>query len=228
MAQATTRPKKLIYTTMKGVFVFPKLNEPDFKFKADGEYSNKLRVSLTDAQPLIEKLDPLYVEAIRDGEAAHKALKLENDKKKKKTPAFQANPLFEEVMDGENETDDVAFKFGMAAGGTDKKTGKKWDRKPTIFNAKGVPLKNPPPIWGGTIGKVSFSVAPYFIPATGAAGLKLRLEAAQIIELRSSGGRDAAGYGFGAEEGYEGGDEPEETPATDAAATAPASEDEPF
>ena len=68
-----------------------------------------------------------------------------------------------------------------------KKTGKKWTRKPSLFDAKGTILKNAPPIWGGTVGKVAFSVTEggYFVPGTGAAGISLSLEGVPIIELRS-------------------------------------------
>ena len=66
-----------------------------------------------------------------------------------------------------------------------------------------------PAIWSGTTAKVSFSVGlnkegvpGYFIPGTGAAGLKLKLLAVQIIDLKSGGERSADSYGFGAEEGY--------------------------
>lgn len=58
-----------------------------------------------------------------------------------------------------------------------------------------------PDIWGGTEGKVSFEVAPYFIPGTALAGIKLRLNAVQVIELRSGGNKSAGEYGFGEEEG---------------------------
>src|SRR6202035_5432901 len=82
----------------------------------------------------------------------------------------------------------------------------KWSRRPAIFDAKGTSLKNCPTIWGGTVGKVGFSVVEggYFIPGTGAVGLKLGLEGVQIIDLRSGAARTAAQMGFDAEEGFDG------------------------
>ena len=50
---------------------------------------------------------------------------------------------------------------------------------------------------------MSFDVSPYFIPGSGAAGIKLRLNAVQVIDLVSGGGRDAEGFGFEKEDGYE-------------------------
>jgi len=60
-----------------------------------------------------------------------------------------------------------------------------------------------PSIWGGTVGKVAFEVMPYFNNAQCEGGLSLRLDAVQIIELVSGGGKSASAYGFGEEEGYE-------------------------
>jgi hypothetical protein len=73
-----------------------------------------------------------------------------------------------------------------------------------------------PEVWGGSEGIVAFSARPYFIAGTGAVGLKLKLLAAQLLKIVQGGGRDAAGYGFGQEEGgYEHtdsiGDDEEET-----------------
>jgi len=93
----------------------------------------------------------------------------------------------------------------MAASGEVKngpKKGQKWSRKPMIFDAAGQPMRKVPDIYGGTIGRVRFSLRPYFIKGTGAAGLKLALEAVQIIDLVSGGQRSASSCGFEAEEGY--------------------------
>jgi hypothetical protein len=95
----------------------------------------------------------------------------------------------------------------MPASGVYKKgpkEGQKWTAKPHIFDAKGTRLVNPPSIWGGTTGRLSFEMRPYFIPGTGAAGLSLRLIGAQIIDLVSGGARSAKDLGFGeVEGGYE-------------------------
>src|SRR5207247_3604884 len=88
-------------------------------------------------------------------------------------------------------TGQIEIKVAMQASGTYKsgpKQGKKWKRSPGIFDAKGNEMKPAPSIWGGTIGRVAFEVGlnkeglpGYFIPATGAAGLTLRLQAARIL-----------------------------------------------
>jgi hypothetical protein len=203
MAKRTNAPQ---FTSFKGVFKYPRLNEPDTKFKAEGEYSVKLIGNSSDAtvQALIAKLRPMHEAAVARGKAMIK-----------KGKSLTINPLFAEVYDETTEepTGEVEFTFKMAASGTYKngpKAGQTWTRKPGIFDAKGNTLVKAPSIWGGTVGKVSFEVGVdresgepgYFVPGTGACGLSLRLLAVQIIDLVSGGQRTAAGYGFGEEDGY--------------------------
>lgn len=203
---ANKKQKNPEFTSPRGVFVFPKLNDPDYgneKFpKPDGEFSVQLRLSVADAEAFVEaKLKaPL--------EAAIASAREEFDKlpvgTRKKLKDITENELFriEYDKETEEETGYVLFKFAMKASGKTK-AGKAWSRKPVIFDAKGKPLTKAPSIWGGTEGKVSFEARPYFIPGTGTAGLKLALNAVQVIDLKSGGGRDAGGYGFGEEDGYE-------------------------
>ncbi|QFP93707.1 single-stranded DNA-binding protein [Ralstonia phage P-PSG-11-1] len=201
------------FTSPRGVFKYPALNKPDYgneQFpKPNGEYKVQLILSEAEAQPLIEKLQPLYNAAIEEGKAKFKELKVEQ---RKKLGALKENDLYATEYDQETEepTGNLVFKFTMQASGENKKK-ERWERKPALFDAKGKPLpKNAPAIWGGTEGKVSFEASPYFIPGTGAAGLKLRLQAVQVIDLVSGGQRDAGAYGFGEEEGYEASDNNEE------------------
>lgn len=199
------------YTSPRGTFRYPKLTEPDFgneKFpKPDGEYKVDLVLSAEEAKPLIDKLQPLHDEAMRNAQVEFDKLPVKTRKEfeKKNVTGPVANSFFSEIYDEETEepTGDVFFRFKMKASGKNKKTGKVWKRKPAIFDAKGNAMTNPPDIWGGTIGKVSFEAVPYFIAGTAAAGVRLSLNAAQIIELRSGGGGNAESYGFGEEEGYE-------------------------
>lgn len=199
------KEKRQKFITPAGTFKFPALTKPDFgneKFpQPNGVYKVVLILSRAEAQVLIDKLQPLYDEAVEKGQEEFGKLKVETRKKLK---SITENPLFSEVYDKETEepTGDVEFSFKMVASGTNKK-GEAWSRKPDLFDAKGKPLKGDVAIWGGTKGKVCFTTNAYFIPATGAVGLSLKLEAAQVIELVSSGSRSASSYGFGEEEGYE-------------------------
>jgi hypothetical protein len=227
------KPAVVKGTTPRGVFVFPAVTAPDYGNaafpKPDGEYKVNLRLTEEEAEPLIKKLTPIYEQAHKDGQEAFEALPVANRKKLRN--GFQMNDMHETEYDKETEepTGYVIFKFKSKASGKNKK-GDTWTRKPGIFNAKGVALKNPPQVWGGTEGKVSYSVNPYFIPGTGVAGISLRLEAVQILELVSAGSKSASAYGFGQEDGY---DEADEFPAGDAeegtegaTGAAPAGDDE--
>lgn len=202
MAQYKKNPA---FVSPKGTFKYPRLNEPDYgndKFpKPNGEYSVQLVMKVDEAQELVAKLQPLYDEAMLEAETKFKELKVEQ---RKKLGEVTKNDLFSTIYDEETEepTGEVSFKFKMTASGIAKKTNKQWSRQPTIFDAKGAPMKNAPSIWGGTTGKVAFEVVPYFVAGTGAAGLSLRLNAVQIIDLVSGGGRSAGAHGFGEEDGY--------------------------
>ncbi|MCA8110279.1 hypothetical protein [Burkholderia cepacia] len=212
---AEKKPKLLKGNTPRGIFRYPALTKPDYgndQFpKPDGEYKVQLVLTTEEAQPLINKLQAEYDKAIEAAEEAFKGLKVEQRKKLKEVTK---NDLYSTEYDQETEepTGNLIFKFSMKASGVSKRDQKPWTRKPAIFNAKGVALKNPPNIWGGTEGKVSFEASPYFIPGTGAAGLSLRLQAVQILELVSEGSRSASSFGFGQEEGY---DEANEFPEDD-------------
>jgi hypothetical protein len=204
MAEAK-KPKAVRYTTPKGVFMYPYLIKPDFGQGAfansKGIFKVNLRLSEEDAAPLLELLQPIYDETIREGQQKFAALKVEARKKLK---SLTETPLFDTVYDSETEepTGEIIFKFATAASGVNQK-GDAWTRTISLFDAKGKAIK-PTMVGGGTIGKVSFEAAPYFIPATGVAGVKLYLIAAQILELSEGGsGGSASSYGFGAEEGYE-------------------------
>jgi hypothetical protein len=198
------------FTSPKGVFQFPRLNEADTKFKSEGEYSVKLILSKDAASPLIAKLDPLHEKAVEKGEEEFAKLK---PAQRAKLKQVTANDYYTEEYDSdEKPTGNLLFNFKMTASGTSKKTGKEWKRRPALFDAKGAKLGKydangkeivkAPSIWSGTVGKINFEVTPYFNAAAGAAGISLRLQAAQVIELRSGGQKSAAEYGFGEEEGY--------------------------
>lgn len=205
MAKPNKRPT---YTSPKGIFRYPSLNKPDYGNeecpKPKGEFKVQLVMSRDEAEEFIAKLQPIFDEAVREGEEKFAKLPVAQRKKLKE---MTVNDLYNEIFDKESEepTGEVFFKFGTAASGENTK-GEKWTRKIPLFDAKGKPLNKPPAIWGGTVGKVSFEAAPYFVTGTGTAGLKLYLIAAQVIDLVSQGSRDAAGYGFGAEDGFDGSD----------------------
>ena len=203
---ADPKKKNPSFVSPKGAFRYPALVTPDFGTKEypkeAGEYKVVLILTEAEAAPLIEKLKPIFDEAVSEGQEKFSELKVEARKKLKE---LKVNDFYtvEYDKETEEETGNLLFKFSMNASGKSKKDGKIWNRKPALFDAKGKPLRGVKNIWGGSVGKVSFEAAPYFISGTGAAGLKLRLNAAQIIELNEGGNKTSEGYGFGEEDGYE-------------------------
>lgn len=215
MAQQNKREIVKI-TSPRGTFKWPKLVDPDYGTKQfpknDGEYSVTLVMKRDDpaTQKFVNKLQTLADEAREKGMAEFKALKVQTRKSLEAKGAPHENPFFKVEYDRETEeeTGNIEFKFTMKASGERKKgpkAGSRWNRKPVLFDAKGTRMDKAPDIWGGTIGKVSFTVEKggYFIPGQGMFGIKLQLEAAQIIDLVSGGQRTADDYGFEEEEdGY--------------------------
>lgn len=216
-----TTDKKPSFTklmTEPGTFVYPKLNAPDTKFKAEGEYAVKLRLSVEHSAALIEKIEAELAAfwPIAQAEAKKKLADAKTGPEKAKAKKAleemkEADKSYKPAYDDEgNETGEYEFNFKMPAQFTAKKganAGKVVKMRPDIFDASGTLLKNPPEIWGGTIGCIAGEMRPFSMPI--GVGISLRLRAAQIIELRQGGGdRSAEGYGFGKQEGgYEGGAE---------------------
>lgn len=213
------RKKNPTAISPRGPLKFPKLDKVDYGTKeypkANGEYSTKqvLKADAPETKAFLALLAPHYKEAMAVAAEEFKKLKVET---RKKLGSVQENSLFTTLYDQETEepTGYIEFKFAMPASGIRNK-GKadeaKWTAKPAIFDAKGKPMTKVPEIWSGTDAKISFEMQPYFIPGTGAAGLKLKLKAAQIIDLVSGGQRNASSYGFGEEDGYA----HEDAPASD-------------
>lgn len=222
MAKEPARKKNPTFMSPKGTSVYPKLNAPDYGTedfpKPDGEYSTKLRMSKEEAEAFVNKkvkqkdgslvsLRDLHDQAMASAQEQFDELDKAAKKKleQKKITEVTAHPLYQEVFDKEtgDETGDVEFKFKKKASGTNKKTGKKWESRPDLFDAKGNKLGKNVNIWGGSTLKVNFEAAPFLVNGTWTAGVSLYLNAAQVIDLVTNGSRDASGYGFEQEEGYE-------------------------
>lgn len=180
--------KKELMMSPRGVAVYPHLNAPDVKFKAEGKLHTKLRCTADDAAPLVEKLKEMQQKAFAEAKADPK-----NKGKKVK--------LADLPFAVDDETGEVTFTFSTQASGISKKTGEPWVRKLAVYDAAGVALKPIPKVGGGSVLKVSFEPGAFYTALVGA-GVTLRLEAVQIIKLEEWGDRSASSYGFEKEEGY--------------------------
>lgn len=216
------RPSYTQLMSPLGTFVYPKLNAPDTKYKADGEYGVKLRLPVDESEKLIAfyeaELAKYWPIALAEAEQKVADAKPGPAKAKAKVALAElkeADKPYKPAYDDEgNETGEYEFNFKMPASymkDKGKPTEKKASIRPDVFDASGKKLAVIPEIWGGTTGYVAGELRPFSMPI--GVGLSLRLKGVQIIELQSgSGGRDAAAYGFGKHEGgYSAADD--ETPA---------------
>lgn len=197
-------------TTPKGSLIYPHLTKPDTKFKAEGEYRTRFRLDGEEAQSFITKVDDFYSlaitkvieEQVEKASAAFKAPKDKPDAKfdpvKAKTRITKelkrADKPYKAIVDDEgNETGAYAFTFKQKATITTK-SGEVIKKKVDLFDAANKPLTGVA-VYGGTVAKIAFEALPFFTPAVGA-GLTMRLNAVQVIELKTAGDRDAKSYGF--------------------------------
>lgn len=213
--------KTISMNTPKGIAKWPKLTEPDYGTKdypsPEGVYSVKLVFNENDPDfiKFKAKLGP-YMDAVRESaETKFAALKKPLRDKLKQV---LVNEVFTPIYDADDQpTGQVELKLSMKASGVVKKgprTGRKWERKPDMYDALGRKITKPVSIWGGSELIASFTFDPdgYFIEGTGATGIKCQLAAVQIITLRQGGDKSAESYGFAArEDGFSADDLPDDT-----------------
>lgn len=185
-------------TTPVATAVWPSLNEPDYRFDENGIFNVRLRFDPTsneDHATFIAKLEAQYEKAVESELAAlTKAKRARAEKAGKAKADSPLRPVFD---DQGEETGEVEINFKMRASGVSRKSGERWTRKPTLFDAAG--NKTTAIIGGGSQIKVAFTMGSFFMATVGA-GLSLRLEAVQIVELVAPGGT-ADSFGFDAIEG---------------------------
>lgn len=206
------KKKVLKLTTPKGLASYVWLKQADTKFKPQGEYTVTLTLTAEDAQPLIDQLEPILAEAMVEQQAAFEVKMAEakgpqKAKMKAKGEMNQGDFYSPEYDEDGEETGNVVFKFKMNASYIKKsKDGAEEVVKltPQLFDAKGNKLKVCPNIGAGTGLKVNFSPNSYYTDASHQAGISLRMNAVQVIDLvEFGGGGNAGSYGFDKEDGFE-------------------------
>lgn len=193
------------WTSPRGTAVWPHLHAPDTKFNPEGVYTTKVRFEGDSAAEVRELLDGLLedagqlaIQAIMDSGKAktvQAAQKIRDNKNR-------LEPYVEELDEetGE-ETGAIIVNFKMKASGTSQKTGKKWTRQPTIFDANAQPVKPGLRIGGGSILRIATELDPFWSPGLGY-GVSIRLNAVQVIELQTFGEQnDPSALGFESEAG---------------------------
>lgn len=230
--KTTEKQNVLEFTTPKGEAKYPHLNEPDYKFNDDGEYNCKLFMA-EDGQVKLEgeiisiaelekRLDAEYESAIKAGKKGLKAKGTPPNKLEATTKPWGWNDPTDDdgnVIERTDEDGPRLFYVSakMRASGTSKKTGKPYEMRPALFDCSKPKPKvittTCPQIGNGSILRLGLQAAP-FLNGT-KAGITLRLQSAQVIEIKNEGGRDAEHYGFDGEDGGFEGEEgkPERKPA---------------
>lgn len=188
-----SKPKVKTEISPKGIFVYPSLNRPDTKFDADGVYSVKLKLPEAEAAELVTKIDDAISAQVKKTAAEFAA-------EGKKGKVKRADAPY--TVDEEGGT--VTINFKMKASGK-RKDGTTFTQKPGLKSSKADPDTKQPMnipedtiIGGGSIGKVAFTVSPFYTATVGA-GVTLRLKAVQVYKLVEP----SYSYGFDAEEGAE-------------------------
>lgn len=181
---------KNLITTPRGIFLYPYLNEADTKFNPEGVYRVRFKAPAEVMGDIIEAIDAAMEQTF------NKAVVEEKSPAKRKR-IKRADAPYMEQDDGT-----IEINFKMKASGTRKKDGKTWTRRPAVFDGAGnyIPSDKLPMIGGGTEGKVSFEIAGFYTPLVGA-GVSLRLNGVQILNLVEYGGGSAEDHGFEAEDG---------------------------
>ena len=204
-----TKPKNPEYLSPRGIFKYPSLNTPDYGNDTvpipNGVFKTGIIVSLEDAQDLINKLMPVYEDALNEGRQKFKDLPIPA---RKKLGEVTANMFYETEYDKETEeeTGNVIFKAKTNYRRVNKKTKEVTFGKITLVDAKGKPFPKALVIYGGSEGRISFTTSPYFVTGTGMVGISLYLNAVQIIKHVGPGERTGASIGFDVEDGYDASD----------------------
>ena len=190
---------KVTLVTPAGEAKFPHLNVPSTKFNPEGVYQVTLLLEGEEAEKMKEIVDE-YMEK----SYAETVEKLENSKdakqqRKAKNVKRADPPYCEEVDSSGNETGMTEFRFKTTASGTSKE-GRKWTFTLPLFDAKRKPFKAN--VGGGSIIKIAYEPFLFYTELVGA-GVSMRLNAVQVLDLKEWGNRTAEGYGFNEEDGYE-------------------------
>lgn len=169
-------------TTPKGSVLFAHVFTPETYDGKEVGYTIQLKLNEIETKAFMAVID-------EELEKAKHSIKLKPGQK------WAAEPFlgYREDKDG-----DIVFKFKTASTITTK-AGETLTRTVPVFDAHGRPIKEKINIGNGTIARVAYTLIPYWVSKV-VNGIKLRLEAVQIIDLKEFGEKEASGYGFANEE----------------------------
>lgn len=177
------KAKEKLIVSPRASLVFPAIHAPDTKFNSDGVYKADFALNPEDpeAKAFLGKLTDLFDERY----AAWRA----DPANKKYLKTAKENPVFQDELDKEgDETGRILVKARSGY-------------QPTVVDSQKTPIAPVPELWGGTVARVAVRPSFYFVPGSKTAGLKIYVEAVQIIEMRGPGGGSGADC-FDEEDGF--------------------------
>lgn len=208
--------KRQSFTSPVGVLGFPcAIAEPDATFADQtkpndkGEYKARLVLpkESAEAKAFLAKLESVW-------EQYYNETCTQQGKKKLKVDPENLPWADELDRDTDEPTGNIVFRFKLKAR-VEKKDGTFFDQRPKVFDAKGTLIREVPAIGPGSRCRIAGQVNCWY---TSKVGMSLWLEACQLIQLvERGGGKDAGGYGFGAEKGFTAEQEESMEPASSAA-----------
>jgi len=175
--------KRKPITTPIGVAVWPKLNEPDTRWKTEGEFTVSLRLSADASASLIKLIEEFHADAY--------GWFCQNQGKKK---LKKANMPFTSVEgEGGEKADEVDFKFKLKHQ-VETRRGDTFTQTVALFDSKGTPMTDL--IGGGSMIRVRGEINPWFTASLGF-GVSLWVKAVQVVELvEPTGSGSAESFGF--------------------------------
>ncbi len=188
--------------TPRGEAIYPAVDQPDYKFKENGEYHVRLRLNPDD--PELQAL-VAQAEQIRDEAFDAKKSALEKQKKMALVRELTKAPVVKPEINQETaeETGFVILRAALTAKVDIKngpRAGESFEKRPDVFDAAGSRLRNIPKVGSGSTVKLNVTIQDYETDGGKTIGARFELNAVQIIKLVQGGQRSASDYGFGVEE----------------------------
>jgi hypothetical protein len=174
------KTKSVSLVSPKGEASYAFLNNPSTKFKPEGEFSVKLKVSGDEAVAFVEKVKSILKDAYKD-----QCMLLKKDKLK--------------LADYPWKEEDGSFLIKFAAKAQIKaKDGTIYDKKVALFDTQGNPVTEY--IGSNSIIRVAAEIFTWYAPLLGM-GVSLRMKAVQVIQLVAPSRMvSSEAFGFSAEE----------------------------
>ena len=198
------RQVKLTTTPRAIVAGYTALQTPSMNFNKDGkEYKITVAFEAEEAKSFVAQM-----EALRD-EFYDQLIEEETDKKKRAALVKSCTKLdigTEELDDDGEETGRILITFKQRAT-IFPKNGDPFDKKIGLFDSKGKAITAKLNIGSGSVVKVSFEAAPYFMASTKDVGVSFaRMAGVQLIKYveYTGSGPSAEGMGFEADDSEDG------------------------